>query len=612
MKNKYKILSILLLLLTVGACNDDFLQLEPTTSLAETNTFSTNTTIESYCWQFYEMFEAHNETTQININANAATESRPGAGFGLDREAQADLIQKNTNGAGDDWLWNRVTVPSFSDSWNEPYKQIRAANLLLDNVPNSGLDPADRDHWISVGLFFKAFNYIQLLKLYGDVPWIEKTVTDQDTDILYGPRTPRDEVAANILRDLLWAEEHIKNTPTGFQAHRVIDKNVVNALISQFGLFEGTWRKYHGLSNGETYLQASVTASEKLITVFPTLHPKFDELHNSESLIGVNGIILFKEYNELENWSNMSTTFRASNSTWDITRKGVDKFLMTDGQTRWNSPLFQGDKDQFAEFRNRDKRLLYMTPAPYFVTRLSNTTWAFTSNPADAEYFSVYESISDKLHKTLPDLNWFGNLVSRVPNFNQNSVAGYNRTFSGYRVWRHYNQLMTGTSSKDIADAPIFRMGEVLLNYAEAKFELGSFNQSIADITINKLRERGGVAAMFIGAIGPDFDPTRDPSVDPVLFEIRRERAVELMAEGFRREDLRRWKKMDYAAKVKLGRYITAASQNNRVPIQGNANEGYVQTVPGTPPAFPEHYYLWPIPSDQIVLNPSLKQNPGW
>ncbi|MCF8274438.1 MAG: RagB/SusD family nutrient uptake outer membrane protein [Flavobacteriaceae bacterium] len=605
MKNIQNLVVFSLLLFLVTACNDDFLEKLPQDSLAETNTFSTNNSIQAYAWQFYEMFEAHNELTTI------AGDQRPGRGFGLDREADADLIQINTDGNGREYIWGRVTLSGSSEDWNEPYRQIRAANLLLKNVPDSDLDEIDKDHWLSVGLFFKAFNYFNLLKTYGAVPWLEELITDQSEE-LYAPRTPREEVAANILRDLLWAEAHIKDN-VGLEK-REIDKSVVNALISQFGLFEGTWRKYHNLGDPTTYLQASVAASEKLMAEFPQLHPKFDELHNSESLNGVRGIILYKEYNLEENWSNMSTTFRASNSTWDITRKGVDKFLTKDGLcvTNPNTPEYQSDRDMFAEFRNRDNRLLYMTPAPYFVTRLTNTTWASTGNPADEEYFSVYESLSGFPHKSLPDLNWFGNVVSRVPNFNQNSVAGFNRTFSGYRVWRHYNELNTGQSSRDIADAPIFRMGEVLVNHAEATFELGQFNQSVADATINKLRVRGEVAPMNVGSIDASFDPTRDVSVDPVLWEIRRERAIELMAEGFRREDLRRWKKMHYASEVKLGRWITAASQDNKVPIQNGASAGYVQTVPGTPPAFPDYYYLFPLPTDQLVINRQLEQNEGW
>jgi hypothetical protein len=593
------------LLLALASCNDDFLDKLPQDELAEINTFSTNNSIQAFSLQFYEMFEAHNEANRIGGDL------RPGSGFGLNREAGADLIQKGTETNGNPYIWGRVTVPSTDGIYTQAYREIRDCNLLLKNVPNSDLPQADKDHWLSIGYFFKAFNYFELLKTYGSVIWLEEVVTDISPE-LYGSKTPRDELAANILRDLIWAETHIKDD-LGSQEKRFVDKSVVNALISRFGLFEGTWRKYHGLGGENSYLDASKVASEKLISEFSALHPNFDQLQNSETLSGVAGIILYKEYNELENYSNMSTTFRASNSTWDITRKGVDKFLTKNGMpvTNPSNTQFEG-YETFAEFRNRDKRLLYSTPPPYFVTRLTNTTWQDTNNPSDAEWFPKLEAISHNLGKVLPDLNWRGNVVSRVPNFNQNSVAGFNRTFSGYRVWKHYNELNTGFSSRDFADAPIFRMGEVLLNYAEVKFELGEFNQTIADQTINKLRVRGDVAPMTLASIGSDFDPTRDSSVDPVLWEIRRERAVELLAEGYRREDLRRWKKMNYVTKVKLGRYITAASQNNRVPIKDGASEGFVQTVLGTPPAFADFYYLFPLPSNELVLNPELTQNPGW
>ena len=155
-------------------------------------------------------------------------------------------------------------------------------------------------------------------------------------------------------------------------------------------------------------------------------------------------------------------------------------------------------------------------------------------------------------------------------------------------------------------------MGEIFLIYAEAKFELGQFTQADADATINKLRARGDVAPLDVAAITSDWDPMRDPSVDPVLWEIRRERAIELMGDGFRREDLRRWKKMDYATEVKLGRWVNQSDYNVTLPIQNGAASGYVQLIPATPPAFPEHYYLFPLPSDELLINPNLEQNPGW
>ncbi len=99
--------------------------------------------------------------------------------------------------------------------------------------------------------------------------------------------------------------------------------------------------------------------------------------------------------------------------------------------------------------------------------------------------------------------------------------------------------------------------------------ELGEITQSIIDQTINKLRARGGIAPLQLASI-PN-DPKRDQEVDPVLWEIRRERAVELMGEGFRFDDLRRWKKMQYAVATKLGRYITKGVDvpaNTPIPLE--------------------------------------------
>ncbi len=583
--------AFLLLLLFATGCNEDFLDLAPKDELSEATAFASYNNVKVYAWGFYEALPAYEGGI---------------SGQEMMKDVDADLMQYSW-ATGSNYLWDRVNIPSASSKWTLPYERIRRVNIMLDNLDGSDMTQEEKDHWRSVGLFFRSFEFFRLMTIYGDVPWLENEVTDADTEVLYGPRTPRDEVAANILRDLEFAAANVKPNGDGVNT---INTNVVNALISRFGLFEGTWRKYHGLGNHDQYLNASITASEKLMAAFPTLHSNFDEMFNSESLEGTDGIILFKRYVEDEMHVLMATNFRSSNASWDITRKGIDKFLCKDGKTVHNSPLFGGYTDKYAEFRNRDNRLLYNTPPPYKVQKTGSQTWVHTGVEADKEYFDVMENISNPLLKTLPDLNWSGNVVAETPNFDE---AGYNRTkATGYRMWKYYNQLNTGRSSADFADAPIFRMGEVLVNYAEAKFEMGSFNQSVADATINKLRVRGDVAPMVVSEIDASFDPTRDSSVDPVLFEIRRERAVELLGEGFRREDLRRWKKMDYATAVKLGRWIKQSDYTKTINIQNNAAEGYVQFVPGTPPAFPEHYYLYPLPSDQIVLNPQLDQNPDW
>ncbi|MFP4064036.1 MAG: RagB/SusD family nutrient uptake outer membrane protein [Bacteroidales bacterium] len=590
MKQFIKYITYIILPILALACHDE-LNLYPQDELTEATSFESYDNVKTYAWAFYETFPAY----------DGAPLSEP-----TGKDADADLIQWGRWSEGNDYLWDRYKVPTASDDWDEPYSNIRSINIMLDNLENSEMSERDRNHWRSVGLFFRSYEFFDLLKRYGGVPWLEHAITDADEDILFGPRNSRDEVASNILRDLVWAAEHIK--PDG-DGPNTINQDVVNALLSRFGLFEGTWRKYHELGDYEEFLEASIEASEAVMENNTTLHDNYDEVFNSESLAGMNGILLYKRYVEDELHHLGATNYRSSNSAFDITRKGIDKFLCRDGKTVHHSPLFGGYTDKYAEFRDRDIRLYFLTPPPYKVNKLGAQSWEHTGEETDREYFYEMERISGPMNKELPDLNWNGNVVSEVPNFEE---AVFNRTWNGYRFWKIYNELNTGRSSADFADAPIFRLGEVLVNYAEAMFEMGRFDQSVADISINPLRERGEVAPMNLGDITADFDPSRDPEVDPVLWEIRRERAVELMGDGFRREDLRRWKKMDYATEVKLGRWIRQGDYESSIHIQGDAQEGFVQVVRGTPPAFPEHYYLFPIPAEQIAMNPSLEQNPGW
>ena len=523
-------------------------------------------------------------------------------------DRDGDLIENGYVTNGQSYLWGKEEIPSSSSDWNGPYQNIRRVNLMLDNLENSDMSEVDIAHWRGVGLFFRAHEYFKLLQMYGGVPWVENAIDDTDLDILYGPRDTRDLVSGNILRDL---EEAIDNIKPEGDGYNTVNADAARALMSRFGLFEGTWRKYHNLGDYEKYLTASIDASTTLMINYPGLIPVYDHVFNSEDLTGKPGIILYKHYIQdvVHHWA--STNQRSTNQKDDVTRKGIDMFLCQDGQTIWNSPLYQGNLDPYAEFRDRDTRILVMTPPPYKVNGDGTVDkWTHTGDPADQEWFTKLEEVTGGFpNKYLPDMNWSGRATGQVPNF-----AGLTptQTATGYRFWKYYNDISFRISSKDFNDCPIFRMGEVLVNHAEATFEMGIFNQGVADATINKLRERGEVAPMILADIDASFDPTSDPAIDPVLWEIRRERGIELMGEGFRREDLRRWKKMDYAAEPKLGRWIKQSDYTKYIPIQNDASEGFVQLVTGTPPVFQDHYYLFPIPSDQIVLNPKIEQNPGW
>lgn len=585
-----KIIGAIALSLSFAACNT--LDTAPELAFSEENAFENFQVTQTYALGLYTRFEGY-DLNRINSDYDA------------------DLMMNNSSSQGSNWIWGRIVPPATSSIWN--FSFVRQVNIMLDNLEASNMNEAEKNHWRSVGYFFRAFDYYEKIAAFGDVPWVDRVLTDQD-ELLYAPRTPRAELADHILEDLIFAEANIMEPGTNGIVSNSVSKDVVNALISRFGLFEGTWRKYHNLSGGEAYLRASVEASEKLLVKHPILHQNYDELFNSESLEGVKGILLYKNYQLGLVTHILTSRHRNSAGNWDITKRGADSYLMKDGKTRWNSPLFETDKDAYAEFRNRDQRMLYTIVPPFRVVAsgTDRLAWDYTEDPKDREYIDLFKSLSSAAQKELPSRNWAGFVLKVSPHYRDfNEGHPYNVSRTGYNLFKYYSRLHD-IQNVDYSDAPIFRMGEVMVNHAEAKWELGEFDQDVADRTINKLRERAKVSPMVVSEITPDFDPTRDQSVDPVLWEIRRERGVELMAEGFRFDDLRRWKKMSYASEPKLGRWIKASDVSNRIPIQGGASQGYIQFFSGNPPAFPDYYYLYPLPTEELALNPNLVQNPGW
>lgn len=616
MKTQKNILFLVFgLLLTTWSCVDDFLETLPKDRQTEITAFQTHQNFLTYSWSMYDK------------------------GFPLIDDVvlgdqKTPWLSRNDATNNNLWRYQRVTEATENGKWN--FSQIRRANIMLANIDQSQLNEREKEHWRSVGLFFRAYEYFKLLSFYGAVPWAEQTVTDTD-DIIFGPRDSRDMVAENILRDLKYAEANIKKDGDG---PNTINVHVVRALMSRFGLFEGTWRKYHELGNGDIYLNACIDASEKLMKDFPELHDSYDELWNTEDLADVKGVILFRQYVKGIYFHYLHRTTRGSGLQIELTKDMVEKYLCSDGKPISTSLLYDGDKTPYDEFRNRDYRLLFSAVPPFRVHKpgaVSSIEWRFLTtqdevtigaNPPHQvtkedstlyrEYIDLLAKISKPGQKQLPMTAWDGlyrhDYAPRFRNFSQ----GLN-PFSaqhGYWWWRSYDtDEMQAECGEDMV---IFRVEEAMLNYAEAKFELGQFTQDIADRTINKLRKRVNVADMKVSEIDENFDLKRDQTVPPVLWEIRRERIVELLGSDFLFNDIRRWKKGEYYNTLQKGSWVKNVDYNNSLRIEGYASvaeskdkEGYVVYL-SEPKGWLEHYYLLPIPLRDLNLNPQLEQNPGY
>jgi hypothetical protein len=664
-----KYFGLIALLFALVSCKKDFLTKEPVGQLNDGSAFKTYGNFQTYANGLYDYFKGFGIATssyppsfvsqEFNSDNFVQTLSNSQSGYALGTyvtpPASAPVPPSGTGATPANTSTGSLEIAKWDFSY------VRMANVMLDHIDQSTLSQADKDHWRSVGLFFRALRYYDLIAAFGDVPWLDHAVKDNETNILYGNRTSRDTVAQNVLNDLIWAESHIKVKGDGANT---INQDCVRFLISRFGLFEGTWRKYHNLSNANTYLNACVTYSQKLLASYPSIMQSYDDVFNTDDLSGqygaAGGIILYKQYmpnNVLKttaggtnNNVNDAVTRFIGSTAWhaDAPKSTIESYLCTDGKPISTSSVYAGDDSMYTAFRNRDRRLYFSFVPPYRIVYknasvvkangASDTVWTYSSNPAYREYIDLMNNLpgytsknsnNKQVNKRLPFQQWSvdmqsGNVIPNFPHFvsypnslEQPSIGSVvqNVTETGYYFWKWYNHIGLdvegGPANNCTQDCPIFRIEEIMLNYAEAQFELGAFTQTIADQTINKLRPRANLPNMIVANITPSFDTKRDADVDPVLWEIRRERRVELMGDGFRFNDLKRWNKGQYVnIGIVLGAKINNAQFGNKLTIDAS---GYV-----TPKftlsqnGWNNKYYLEPIPLQEIAINPNLKQSPGW
>lgn len=634
--------------LTLMSCNDSFLEKSPVTGLTEGNTFTSYDNFKAFVWPCYEMFMDKAIATCIT--------DRGMDGF-YKGDMNAGYLESKYENGFNKYAYQTVANVSTDNGWTFTY--IRRANIMLSHIDASSMTDKEKEHWRAVGLFFHSFWYMELINRFGDIPWVE-TALDDSSPEMYQPRESRDVVAAKVMERLKWAEEHIGDFKKQ-DGSNTIDVHCVRAALSRFTLREGTWRKHHGLEHAETYLNECVRVSKQLINDFPTLYrgagvdanqpaAGYGQLWSTEDLGKVPGIILYKEYTANINASDQCHIEHTSSHNVEMNQQTMNLYLMKNGKPIENrESAYHGNKNMYATFRDRDPRLYQVVLPPYKVEPNGankpagnpNATWGYTNNPADREYIDLLganESCSTTAGvgmKRLPEQNWSASLVPEIPRL---GTGAFVTCRSGYYVWKNSTKWENTTGGLNTADKPIFKIEEVLLNYAEAMYETGQFDQMIADETINKLRDRVGVGQMKVAEIDANFDPSRGYyypkgndngiQVNPILWEIRRERIIELMGEGFGFDDIRRWRMTPwFLNKPAIGYWTTkknalANSMTLYNPetglsdgTNGSMQEGYLHLFNDPlkeSKGWLEKYYLYQVPTTEIVLNPKIIQNPGW
>ena len=577
--------SIFAFLIISSSCTKS-LDYFPLTAPTSANYWTSVNNLKLYANEFYPLLPQHSDGGQLGI-------------YGV--ENNSDNLLPNTN---DTRLNGKLTVPSTGGGWD--FSKIREANYFLEHyqqVPTAGNEAAIRQYLGEIK-FFRAYVYFGLLQKFGDLPWIGTTL-DPDLDALQklDGQVKRNIIADSIIADLDFA---IANLLPKEKAEALrINSEIAQLFKSRVCLFEGTWEKYHNGStfgvdgsNGSKYITLAATAAKAIIDGNKySLAPNYPLLFNQKDLSANPEVLLWKKYNYLLGiFHDLERVITIGGGNTGLTKGLVDSYLCTDGQPIGVSPLYQGDKSLKLVMQNRDKRLLWTNAFPGYPLQIyagNDTVTKFTTPPID-------------------------------------KAQTESRSTSGYQIYKGCDPY---TDNRPVGSGEIacisFRYAEALLNYAEAMAELGTITQNDIDITINKLRDRAGVARLAIGAIATD--PNWDfPALPALINEVRRERRVELACEGFRLNDLLRWKAdavftgkrlkgMLYVGSDIQGTY-KAANGSDIIVIGTNLYvdaAGYIDPYQKALPAGYEFKnnrdYLLPVPTNEITLSGgTLKQNPNW
>ena len=512
------------------------------------------------------------------------------------------------------------TVPTSGGGWNWEY--LRAVNFYLSHSVRCD-DVDAREHFDGIARFFRAYFYFEKVKRFGEVPWFDRELSSTDPE-LFRPRDSRDFIMDKILDDLTYAINNISDKKDLYN----VTHWTALALKSRICLFEGTFRKYHGIPGYEKFLNECATASKLFIdnapyAIYQTGAQPYRDLFSSMNAIEEE-VILARDYDRSQNVMHEANanTLSPTYGRPGMNKKIVNSYLMTNGDRFTDQPGYE-TMQYYDEMQNRDPRLTQTVVGPGYM-RINSDAVSSPNFGASTTGYQIIKWVTDA------------------------SGDGY-----------------MGSSN----DYILFRAAEVYLNYAEAKAELGTLTQEDLEISIKKIRDRVSMPNIDMDAANANPDPylcalesgyqnVTGPNKG-VILEIRRERTIELLLEGFRYYDIIRWKEGKVFEQPYKGMYfpgLTQGSGDNRYDVfdmndgtVGDKEKVDICIYTGKKPSVknirkfyklgdefvltdgdkgniichdiekePRQWredrdYLYPIPTQERLLsNGTLSQNPNW
>ena len=569
---KYTLKAILVMAL--GCLTYSCLDLDPKDQIADGNYWQEASDFKLFANQFYGW------TRDFSNSVYDAPHSDKRSDLILDKSG-TNVYSNGTN-----------SIPTGDNNYTDNYNRIRRTNILLQKAESYG-NQSDIEQYIGEAKFFRAYCYFELLQLYGDVIITKKPLDVTDPEMKVA-RNDRSEVVDFMIQDLKDAAGQLPLT-SAVENGRVGSEGAW-AFLSRVALYEGTWQKFRGNeARGKELLDVAAKAAKEVINSknFSLYTPAIlgdsaqkymfileDVKSNPAALLKASNTeyIFSRRHDETLNPIGKNITKECLANAQQIAQKFAALYLCQDGLPIEKSSLYLFKVDGIIahEYQNRDNRMLYTLCVPggyYWSNENSRVNW--TSDAADKA---------------------------------SASIKGYSpANGSGYanQKWAAERKVQTNSEGYDY---PVIRYAEVLLNYAEAVYERDdAISDDDLNISLNLVRNRinKSMPKLSNNLVTANGLNMRE--------EIRRERTVELFNEGFRIDDLKRWKTAETEMpKDFLGIKWTGTEYATKWPNVSYAknSDGYIILETGR--KWESKHYLYPLPTDQLQLNPNLKQNPGW
>ncbi len=532
------------------SCSEDFVEVQPKSSITSDAVFSSYTNTNIFLNELYSDIPVGTEWFSEDARANWSDDSM--ATFGW-TTSQNEIARRD---------YSTSNAPIGNGTWRSHYASIRKANMIINNVeaaPEGTYSIDEKNQLQGQAKFLRAFFYLRLVKYFGGVPLIDKVLSRDSEEGITFPRSSFEETIDFIVQDCREAADVLPEVWTGDRSTRA-SKGAALAQMADAQLFSERW------SDCVITCEEIFALDYSLVDDYSSLfRPETED--NSEVIFDVEFNESYAHDNEVFNSPRVDPVTGVAAGWGHLlpTQELVDSYEFKDGS-------LGNDEDHANDpYTNRDNR--------FYATILYNGSdwrggkiWTFFDPTVQQGSFSN--------------------------SFDDNHT--HQGTLTGYYFAKHLNPKVAPSEttyygkSVGTTNAIVYRFGEILLIYAEAKNELSGPDGTVYD-AVNQLRARGGLQPLS----GLDQSTMRE--------KIRNERRVELAFEGDKRYwDIIRWRI--------AGTVFNKSKGGMRIVVQPDSSLEYnrVDALRGEMRFNEPRDYLFPIPQEAIEVNPKLEQNSGW